>query len=174
MLVALLAAIPCLGCDGSFRTDDGRSAGSALGETAPTLAGKTIDGERLALSDLRGQVVLVNIWATWCKPCNQELPELARLHDELAPKGFTVLGVSVDKRQALGQVHGKIQQHGLRYPMLFDPEGVAVSGWNVVGYPTSVLVSRDGTLLWRRNGMIHPNDPELAKQIDAALAHRAP
>ena len=58
--------------------------------------------------------------------------------------------------------------------MLFDPEGVAVSGWNVVGYPTSVLVSRDGTLLWRRNGMIHPNDPELAKQIDAALAHRAP
>lgn len=168
MLAATLASGPLAGCQGGGA--DFKVGSSPIGQVAPTLAGKTIDGERLALSDLRGQVVLVNIWATWCKPCNKELPELARLHDELSPKGFTVLGVSVDKRQMLPQVHAKVKAHGLHYPMLFDPEGAAVAGWSVAGYPTSVLVGRDGTLLWRRNGMIHPDDPELAKQIEGALA----
>ena len=168
------AALPgCQGKDGDAASG-ARSAGSDIGQPAPTLAAKTIDGERVALSDLRGQVVLVNVWATWCKPCTKELPELARLHRTHAPHGFSVLGVSVDKRQALTKVRTEVARHELGYPVLFDPETRAIGPWNVHGYPTSVLVGRDGTIRWRRNGMIHPDDPELATQIETALAEPAP
>ena len=173
-LAALLTSTLPLGCgSGEDSSPFGRSAGSPVGKPAPTLAGKTIDGERVALSDFRGQVVLVNVWATWCKPCNKELPELARLHDDLRSKGFSVLGVSVDKRQMLQQVHARVRQHQLHFPNLFDPEGLALSDWKISGYPTSILIGRNGNILWRRNGMIHPNDPELTKQIESALAEAA-
>lgn len=175
LLVALLTPAPLFGCQG--KADDqgeARPSDSRMGQPAPTLAARTIDGEPLALSDLRGQVVLVNVWATWCKPCTAELPELARLHRERSTEGFTVLGVSVDKRQVLPKVRAEVARYQLGYPVLFDPEHRAVNEWNVHGYPTSVLVGRDGTIRWRRDGMIHTNDPELAKQLEAALAQAAP
>ncbi|MCX4245658.1 TlpA family protein disulfide reductase [Paraliomyxa miuraensis] len=163
------------GCQGKGdEAAGGPSGASAIGQPAPTLAARTIDGEPVALSDFRGQVVLVNIWATWCKPCTKELPELARLQRELSAQGFTVLGVSIDKRQMLPRVRSMVTAYQLGYPVLFDPESRAVNDWNVRGYPTTVLVGRDGTIRWRRDGMIHPNDPELSKQLETALAQPTP
>ncbi|MCH9683543.1 MAG: TlpA family protein disulfide reductase [Deltaproteobacteria bacterium] len=145
-----------------------------MGQPAPPLAGKTVDGTPLALQDLRGKVVLVNVWATWCKPCNIELPELARLHDQRSDAGFSVLGVSIDKRQLLHKVRNTMARHSLKFPMMFDPESRAIAGWEVSGYPTSILVGRDGTIRWRRNGMIELNDKELSRQLDSALAEPVP
>jgi cytochrome c biogenesis protein CcmG, thiol:disulfide interchange protein DsbE len=144
-----------------------------VGQPAPTLAGKTIDGQSISLAELRGQVVLVNAWATWCKPCIAELPELAKLHRERAPQGFSVLGVNTDRRQHLMKVREEALRFELGYPNLFDPETQALRPWKVVGYPTSILVGRDGTIRWRRDGMIQPGDAELARQIDDALAQPA-
>jgi cytochrome c biogenesis protein CcmG, thiol:disulfide interchange protein DsbE len=172
LVAALLACAAVPGCQGKPDSAPG-SGGSFIGQPAPALAAKTIDGDDLSLADLRGQVVLVNVWATWCKPCTKELPELAKLHRELRPQGFSVLGVSVDKRQLLEKVRAEVLRFELEYPMLFDPESRAIVPWKVAGYPTSVLVGRDGTVRWRRDGMIHPNDPELAKQLEAALAESA-
>ncbi len=177
LFCALLAPTPLVpGCQGGSGDDSSRPrfGTSPVGEPAPQLAGKTVDGTPLALEQFRGQVVLVNVWATWCKPCNLELPELARLHDERNADGFTVLGVSTDKRQLLAKVRATMARHELHFPMLFDPEGRAIARWNVSGYPTSVLVGRDGTIRWRRNGMIRANDGELRRQIDSALAQPAP
>ncbi|MCA9711753.1 MAG: TlpA family protein disulfide reductase [Myxococcales bacterium] len=175
VLAALGILAPTIGCQGKGDVEGSpRATDSAIGQPAPTLAGKTTTGDRLALSDLRGQVVLVNVWATWCKPCTAELPELARLHRTRSAKGFSVLGVSVDKRQLLAKVRSFERDFELGYPTIFDPEGRAIAGWAIQGYPTSILVGRDGTVRWRRDGMIHPDDPELAKQLDAALAQPAP
>jgi peroxiredoxin len=174
LLAALLSGAALSACQG--KDGDGKASGSgptAIGQPAPALAAKTIDGDPLALDDLRGKVVLVNVWATWCKPCERELPELAKLHRELSPQGFTVLGVSVDKRQLLHEVRSMVQGYQLEYPMLFDPETRAIDPWKVVGYPTSVLVGRDGTIRWRRDGMIHPDDPDLARELEVALADPA-
>lgn len=170
LLAALLActALACQGKDAAGKP--GGAADSSIGQPAPALAGTTIDGNDLSLADLRGQVVLVNAWATWCKPCMTELPELAKLHRERAAEGFSILGVNVDKRQLLMKVRAEALRFELGYPNLFDPETKALQPWKVVGYPTSILVGRDGTIRWRRDGMIHPDDPELAKQLDAALA----
>ena len=172
ILAAFLACAALPACQD--KGSNGRpGAASTIGQPAPALAGKTIDGDDLSLADLHGQVVLVNIWATWCKPCMRELPELATLHRQHASEGFTVLGVSVDKRQMLGKVRSMVTSYALEYPMLFDPESQAIEPWQVAGYPTSVLVGRDGTIRWRRDGMIHPDDPELDKQLEAALAQPA-
>lgn len=174
ILAALVALTPLGGCQGKGDAEGSPTGASSIGQIAPTLAGKTTDGERLALSDLRGQVVLVNVWATWCKPCTAELPELARLHRTRAKDGFSVFGVSVDKRRMLAKVRSFEQSYSLGYPTLFDPETRAIADWGVKGYPTSFLIGRDGTIRWRRDGMIHTDDPELAKQLDAALAQAAP
>lgn len=172
-LAALLACTALLACQGKDSNGRPGSAASSIGQPAPALAGKTIDGDPLSLEDLRGQVVLVNVWATWCKPCTRELPELATLHREHSAQGFSVLGVSVDKRQMLGKVRSMVMSYALEYPMLFDPESQAIGPWQIAGYPTSVLVGRDGTIRWRRDGMIHPDDPELEKQLEAALEQPA-
>ena len=174
LVAALLASAPLPACQGKDSAGrPGRTMGPAIGQPAPALAGKTIDGTDLSLADLRGQVVLVNVWATWCKPCERELPELAKLHRDLSAQGFSVLGVSIDKRQLLGKVRAMVSGYNLEYPMLFDPESQAIGPWEVAGYPTSVLVGRDGTIRWRRDGMIHPDDPDLDEQLEAALAQPA-
>ena len=172
VLAALCALASVGGCQG--KGDEAPAGASPIGRSAPTLAGKTTTGEYLALSDLRGKVVLVNVWATWCKPCTRELPELARLHRVRGPEGFSVLGVSVDKRQMLPKVRSFEQSYQLGYPTLFDPESRAIADWSIHGYPTSILVGRDGTIRWRRDGMIETDDTELARQLDAALAEPAP
>jgi thiol-disulfide isomerase/thioredoxin len=174
LLVALLTCAAALsGCQGKDNDGKAGPGASVIDQPAPALAGKTIDGDPLALADLHGQVVLVNVWATWCKPCERELPELAKLHRELSPQGFSVLGVSVDKRQDLHKVRAMVTSYQLGYPTLFVPDSRVMVPWKLAGYPTSVLVGRDGTILWRRDGMIHPDDPDLGPELEAALAQPA-
>jgi cytochrome c biogenesis protein CcmG, thiol:disulfide interchange protein DsbE len=171
LVAALLVAAP--GCQGKGDAGDAQSSG-ALGTAAPRYTGKTLDGEYVALDDYLGKVVLLNIWATWCTPCRDELPELQALHRKHGPDGFTVVGVSVDKPQALGQVRTLVKQIGIEYPIVFDPGGDAVLTFDVSGYPTSFLLDRSGKVLWRRNGIIRPNDSELEAALRSALSRAAP
>jgi peroxiredoxin len=151
-----------LGNDG--KPSDGRSG------MAVNFTGKTVEGDYVMLADYRGKVVLLNIWATWCAPCRQELPELGALHRRLQTQDFMVLGISVDKAQALAHVKSLIREFDLAYPMIFDPDGDAIRAFSVEGYPTSVLIGRDGDILWRRNGIIRPGDTELEAKLHGALA----
>lgn len=168
--MSLVAAL--VGCQGKSggHGDDGDAAKAAVGAAAPRYTGKTIDGEYIQLEDFRGKVVLLNMWATWCEPCKKELPELASLHRRHASRGFSVVGVSVDKPQALGKVRQLVGQFGIDYPIVFDPSGEAVATFELTGYPTSFLLGRDGKIRWRRNGIIKPQDQELGAEIEAALA----
>lgn len=175
MLLLGSLAVPAIGCRGKPEGQPGESGSpAAIGTEVPRFTGKTIDGEYVQLADYRGQVVLVNVWATWCKPCRQELPELAALHRGHASEGFTVVGVSVDKPQALNQVRALARQFRLEYPIVFDPGGEAVSTFDITGYPTSFLLGRDGRIRWRRNGLIRPNDSDLEAALKTALAQAAP
>ena len=94
---------------------------SDLGE-APDFVLQTLAGDSLRLSDLRGQVVLLNFWATWCAPCIEEIPELIALHDELSPHGFTVIGISLDPEGA-ELVQPFTERFGITYPIPLDIEG---------------------------------------------------
>ena len=170
----LFASVLVLGVAGCTGKDGAAGKQAEQGTAAPALQGKTVGGEYVQLSDYAGKVVLLNVWATWCKPCKQELPELGRLHRELSDRDFTVLGVTVDKVQAMPAVKHFIKQYDLQYPMIFDPDGHSVGAYEIKGYPTSFIIGRDGTLRWRRDGMIQDNDGALDKQLEAALAEAAP
>ena len=149
------------------------SSGNLTGQSAPDFALKSSTGENLRLSEFRGDVVMVNFWATWCKPCRAELPELARLHRELGPRGFEVLAVNIDTERLESKVRKMTADFDLPFTVLRDPEGSVVGPWQVVGYPTSFLVGRESELLWRRDGIIFEQDPELGALLETSLAAKA-
>lgn len=144
----------------------------AAGEPAPTLAAQTLDGKRVELAQLRGQVVLLNLWATWCEPCRQEIPVLAALHSRDRGRGFTVVGLNVDRAAGGDVVSGFVTRRKIEFPIWRDVDDGMPAILGVTTYPANILVGRDGTIRWRRDGAILERDPELRAAIDEALAAR--
>ena len=106
----------------------------------------TVDGKVVKLSDLRGKVVLLNFWATWCPPCKAELPDLDALYREYGPEyDFVVVGVDVEEDQAT--VRDFVQQNRLSYPLLLDGDGqVSNDTYSIRSLPTSMLIDRQGII----------------------------
>jgi cytochrome c biogenesis protein CcmG, thiol:disulfide interchange protein DsbE len=147
---------------------DSMQAGAA--KPAPAFETRTLDGEPASLADYRGQVVLLNVWATWCDPCIRELPELVRMHDQLHGKGFTVIGLNTDVRGKLGAVRAMTMRHKLSFPVWVDFESKSQVAFELRGYPTSFLIDRQGNIRWKREGEILRNDPELMPILETVLA----
>lgn len=164
VLVALLSLAGPLACKPA------NDAQAGPNEPAPEFATKSLDGDDVSLADYRGQVVLLNVWATWCDPCVRELPELARMHEELGAKGFTVIGLNTDVRGKVGAVRGMVMRHKLPFPIWLDFESKSQVAFKLRGYPTSFLIDRQGNIRWKREGEILRNDPELMPLLETVLA----
>ncbi|ULA64152.1 MAG: Thioredoxin domain-containing protein [Nitrospira sp.] len=109
-----------------------------------------LDGKVVALRDLAGKVVLVNFWATWCGPCKEEMPALARLQQQLDSEKFVLLTVTTDlQRQGIAQF---LAQAGVTLPVLFDEDQEVSRSFMVRGLPTTVVIAPDGTLAGRAVG----------------------
>ncbi len=111
---------------------------------APDFTLKSKDGKNVRLSELQGQVVMINFWASWCGPCRQEMPHLEAIHKEYVDYGFTLLGINVDEKQALAEK--LLAQIPVSFPILFDPSGSVSKLYNVDAMPTTILIDRDGNL----------------------------
>jgi cytochrome c biogenesis protein CcmG/thiol:disulfide interchange protein DsbE len=149
-LVALLAY-------GLSQNEPDRSVEDALArgelEQAPALElPKLSGGGRGSLADYRGDVVVVNFWASWCEPCREESPMLERWHKRMAGKGGTVLGVDV--LDVTADAQDFIDEYGLSYPMLKDKDGDALEGFGVVAYPETFVIDRDGRITAVRRGPV--------------------
>jgi peroxiredoxin len=108
----------------------------------PEFSGLTAAGRRVSLSDLRGRVVLLNFWASWCQECRPEMPAFEQLHRDFTGQGLTVLGVNIrEGRQAI-QSYGK--ELGLTFPLVLDSDGEIRRSYGVIGLPTTFLIGRDG------------------------------
>lgn len=127
-------------------TDTTLDAAMARGERVapPTQVRLPRLGQRAAgsLSDYRGKVVLVNVWASWCEPCRDELPLVEKAHRELQAKGGTVLGVDVKENS--GAALAAVRRYGLTYPNLRDRDGSDVRRWGQTGYPETYVIDRRG------------------------------
>jgi len=176
-LSALLVALPSCGAGDKApaRTSDvvaqpGVDAPTQGAQGAPLdFSGETLRGEPFSLAELRGDVVLLNVWASWCEPCKEELPTLADLYRERGHEGLKVVGVSIDAVRAHDEVRRLVQEHRVPYPIVLDPKSTIVPMLKVNGYPTTVIIGRDGELRWRRDGLIERDDPEVATELKAAL-----
>ena len=125
-----------------------------IGTVAPDFEVNDLDGGLVRLSDHSGDVVLVNIWATWCLPCLQEMPSMERLYQKIGGDGFEILAVSIDAEAGLfgldGNVGGDIREFaeslGLTFPILHDPSGEIERLYRTTGVPETFLIGRDGII----------------------------
>lgn len=124
---------------------------------APDFTLKSSRGHNLKLSELRGRVVLINFWATWCTPCKEELPFFNALYRRYQSLGLEVLGVNIDKVPA--QATQMSAALGLSFPVLFDPAGTTSNLYQIRTMPTTFLVAKDGTLRHVHWGF-GPTDPD--------------
>jgi thiol-disulfide isomerase/thioredoxin len=134
----------------------------------PDYAVTTRDGRVLTPDSLRGKVVLVNVWATWCLPCRVEMPALQSLSQAYSPDSFVVLGLSVDRGPASG-VDAFLAEHGVTYPVAIVDDRTIAGFGGVRGYPTSVLIGRDGVVQHTVLGPIGPLTlrPAIARALSA-------
>jgi len=118
----------------------------------------TLDGKVVKSDDLTGKVVLVNFWATWCGPCKEEMPSLARLQKQLDSTHFVLLTVTTDlQRQGIAHF---LSQLGVSLPVLFDEDQEVSRSFMVRGLPTTIMIARDGTLAGRAVGPRAWDSPE--------------
>ncbi len=119
------------------------------GNQAPDFTLTALNGVAWNLARMRGSVVLVNFWASWCEPCQQELPQLQQLYERHSDDGLVVLGISDDEP---GKAQQYREERGISYPSLRDDDGNVMQSYQVSAIPTSLIIGRDGQLLLRTEG----------------------
>jgi len=126
------------------------AAGGMEGQPAPDFALKSSTGENMRLSEYRGDVVMINFWATWCGPCRQEMPLLDELYSRYQRVGFNLLGVNIDDDS--GRAMDMIEDLGVNFPVLFDARKEVSKLYDVEAMPVTVIVDREGTVRYVHHG----------------------
>jgi thiol-disulfide isomerase/thioredoxin len=111
----------------------------------------------------------VNLWATWCAPCRQETPYLQSVYEENKERGLMIVGVSVDSPSALDLVNEFLQEMGVTYDILLDPEMISTDIFAPIGYPASYLIDREGVISFTRLGPIAEGDPVFLEALEQTL-----
>lgn len=140
ILVLIITAI----FSGCTRTDE-PAAAVKIGEAAPDFTLLDVEGRSVTLSSLRGKVVLLNFWATWCPPCRAEKPTMERLSEALSGEDFIVLAVNTEND--LGAVREWVSRNPYSFPILLDNEGVVQTRYRVFRFPETFLIGKDGKVL---------------------------
>jgi peroxiredoxin len=156
LVVFLVVAIPVLRYY--------RSQGISPGQRAPEFTLNDFDGNAVSLTDLRGQVVMLNFWASWCGPCREEMPDMQRVYDDLKDDGFTILAVSLDQSQ--DDARKFIDENGFTFLVVMDDAAVA-DMYEVTGIPKTLIIDRDGIVRQVRVGQL--NESSLRQLVEEWL-----
>ena len=151
-----------------------------IGSVAPAYSAKTLDGRDISLASLRGKVVILNAWATWCRPCVREMPALQRVYEQLRHEGLEVVAVSVDAapggRDAQGNEGGDIkafaERLGLTFTILHDPGRRIEQTFLLYGLPTTVVLDRSGRIAHKVLGAAEWDDAAHMSNLRELLAKR--
>jgi peroxiredoxin len=128
---------------------------------------KSAGGENIRLSEYRGQVVLINFWASWCGPCRQEMPHLDAIHQKYAALGFTVFGVNVEQNRTLADK--VLRDIPVTFPILFDDDNLVSQLYDVDAMPVTLLVDRDGEIRFMHKGYKPGYEQQYEQQVRALV-----
>ncbi len=129
---------------------------------------KNLDGENIKLSELRGEVVMINFWASWCGPCRQEMPILDAMYEEYQDLGFTILGVNVEEDP--NAARKLLKSIPVTFPILLDGKNAVSQDYNVIAMPSTFMVDRDGNLRYQHLGYLPGYEKEYERQVRELLA----
>ncbi len=142
------------------------------GVAAPSFTVSTMEGQPVGLDSYPGKVVLLNVWATWCVPCETEMPSMQRLYADLSDEGFEILAVSVDApedgKPPVKTLDAFVRKHSLTFPILYSEPGSAGSIQQIfqtAGVPESFLIGKDGVIYRRIAGPTEWDSPQYREQI---------
>lgn len=130
---------------------------------APNFTLKSNTGKNIKLSELRGQVVLLNFWASWCGPCRQEMPLLEKLQQRYSALGFTVLGVNVEEDSSKAKT--LLKDIRVSFPILFDTQNTVSKQYKVSAMPSTVMIDRDGNMRYLHKGYKPGDEAQYKKWV---------
>jgi peroxiredoxin len=166
-MAALRCSLALLVALGSAACGEREPAPIEAGRAAPEFALPRLGGGEIALRQLRGKVVLVNFWATWCAPCEQEMPAMQRLYARLAPRGFELVAISQDDGpEVVEKFRARL---ALTFPIALDEDHAVAREYQSFRYPESFLIDREGVLVARYIGEREWDAPEYAARIERVL-----
>jgi cytochrome c biogenesis protein CcmG/thiol:disulfide interchange protein DsbE len=168
-VIGVVVALVALLAYGLASNEPDRAVENALAqgerEPAPELELPRLSGAGVeSLDDYRGQVVVLNFWASWCEPCRDESPLLQRWHERMEGRGGTVLGV--DAFDEIGRARAFVEEYGLTYPMLRDGEGSTRDSFGILGFPETFVIDRAGRIAAVERG---PVDGQFMRERVAPL-----
>jgi len=143
------------------------ASSSLVGQSAPDFALKSASGDNLRLSEFRGDVVMINFWATWCGPCRQEMPLLDELYSTYQRVGFNLLGVNIDDDS--GKAMNMIAELGVSFPVLFDTHKEVSKLYAVDAMPVTIIVDRDGKVRHVHHGYKPGYEQDYLNEIRSLL-----
>ncbi|MEO6026228.1 MAG: TlpA disulfide reductase family protein [Candidatus Binatia bacterium] len=136
----------------------GGGGGALIGKAAPEFSLADLKGNAIRLANLKGRIVFVNVWATWCEPCRQEMPAMQKLYTTLAGRDFEMLAVSSDQSQR-EVIERFVLANQLTFPVLLDPDLQVADRYRVTGYPETFVIDRNGTVVAHEIGPRHWDAP---------------
>src|SRR5271156_3064687 len=181
LLAAIAASFSGCGSSGFFKTsaqESGKAGGDSAQKNmpdAPDVTFKDLDGKDVKLADLKGKVVVINFWATWCEPCQVEIPWMIGFQKKYADKGFTLLGVAMDEEgKSVGEPYVQKTQFDvdghpttMNYPIVLGDDDLAGKFGGLLGLPTTYVITRDGKVAKRYIGLA--TEADLDKLIQSLL-----
>ncbi len=163
LIVSLVLAVLLSGC----KREDVHTADVRIGTAAPDFTLRDMNGDPVTLSSLRGKVVLVNFWATWCPPCRAEKPTMERLHHVFEGQDFVILAVNTENDPMA--VREYLGRNPLSFPVLLDNEGRVQNLYGVFRFPESFLIGKDGMILERYIGARDWSSTEFLRYVSSLL-----
>ena len=148
----------------------------SVGTPAPDFTARTLDAtpRTKTIADYKGDVVLLNIWATWCGPCRVEMPSIQALHQSLGPKGLKIVAVSVDDPGSEQAIRDFAQEYGLTFEILHDASGKIRSSYQTTGVPETFVIGRDGVIRRKVIAADNWNSPDNRRQLAQLLGVPVP
>ncbi len=141
----------------------------AAGKKAAPFKLTDLQGDSVSMTDLHGKVVFLNIWATWCAPCREEMPSMEKLYEQLhGDKGFVMLAISQDT-SSREEVMAYVKKHGYHFDVLLDPKNAVAEAYNVSVVPETFIIDREGRIVAHHSGAFDWSQPAIRDALEELL-----